>query len=166
VIAALLSACAACGPSERVVEPPEGVTQLAVGRRAGGQWLDVTALSPRRGPLRVSVRAEDDVIVLGDLNAGPPQFGRIKQIPGIGWAVSGATTNTRRTKTYDNLVFDRTVTTEYTGRWGVVDLQNTFGLSIDKALEVSDHNPVWAAFSPWELRPPLQAATAPRDASR
>jgi hypothetical protein len=65
VIAALLSACAACGPSERVVEPPEGVTQLAVGRRAGGQWLDVTALSPRRGPLRVSVRAEDDVIVLG-----------------------------------------------------------------------------------------------------
>jgi phenol 2-monooxygenase len=36
--------------------------------------------------------------------------------------------------------------------WGVLDLQNTFGLSIDKALEVSDHNPVWAAFRPWETR--------------
>jgi deoxyribonuclease-1-like protein len=95
---------------------------------------------------------EDDVILLGDLNAGPPQFGKIKQIPGVGWAVSGVTTNTRRSKTYDNLIFDTRTTTEYTGRWGVLDLQNTFGLSIDKALEVSDHNPVWAAFRPWETR--------------
>ena len=95
---------------------------------------------------------EDDVILLGDLNAGPPQFGKIKQVPGVGWAVSGVTTNTRRSKTYDNLIFDTRTTTEYTGRWGVLDLQNTFGLSIDKALEVSDHNPVWAAFRPWETR--------------
>jgi len=93
---------------------------------------------------------EDDVILLGDLNAGPPQFGKIKQIPGVGWAVSGVTTNTRRSKTYDNLIFDQRTTTEYTGRWGVLDLQNTFGLSLDKALEVSDHNPVWAAFRPLE----------------
>jgi deoxyribonuclease-1-like protein len=95
---------------------------------------------------------EDDVILLGDFNAGPPQFGKIKQIPGVGWAVSGVTTNTRRNKTYDNLVFDQRATTEYTGRWGVLDLQNTFGLSLNKALEVSDHNPVWAAFRPWETR--------------
>ena len=95
---------------------------------------------------------EDDVILMGDLNAGPPQFGKIKQIPGVGWAVSGVTTNTRRSKTYDNLIFDTRTTTEYTGRWGVLDLQDTFGLSIDKALEVSDHNPVWAAFRPWETR--------------
>jgi len=101
---------------------------------------------------------EDDVILMGDLNAGPPQFGKIKQIPGVGWAVSGVTTNTRRSKTYDNLIFDTRTTTEYTGRWGVLDLQNTFGLSIDKALEVSDHNPVWAAFRPWETR---QVAGAP-----
>ena len=101
---------------------------------------------------------EDDVILLGDLNAGPPQFGKIKQVPGVGWAVSGVTTNTRRSKTYDNLIFDTRTTTEYTGRWGVLDLQNTFGLSIDKALEVSDHNPVWAAFRPWETR---QVAGAP-----
>jgi deoxyribonuclease-1-like protein len=103
---------------------------------------------------------EDDVILLGDLNAGPPQFGKIKQVPGVGWAVSGVTTNTRRSKTYDNIIFDQRATTEYTGRWGVLDLQDTFGLSIDKALEVSDHNPVWAAFRPWETQhvagsPPL-----------
>jgi endonuclease/exonuclease/phosphatase family metal-dependent hydrolase len=95
---------------------------------------------------------EDDVILLGDFNAGPPQFGKIKQIPGVGWAVSNVTTNTRRNKTYDNLVFDQRATTEYTGRWGVLDLQNTFGLSLNKALEVSDHNPVWASFRQWESR--------------
>ena len=101
---------------------------------------------------------EDDVILLGDFNAGPPQFGKIKQIPGVGWAVSGVTTNTRRSKTYDNLIFDTRTTTEYTGRWGVLDLQNTFALSIDKALEVSDHNPVWAAFRPLETQQVAGAA--------
>ena len=39
--------------------------------------------------------------------------------------VSSLTTNTRRTKTYDNLIFSRTATSEYTGRWGVLDLQET-----------------------------------------
>jgi hypothetical protein len=52
-------------------------------------------------------------------------------------------------------------TAEYTGRWGVLDLQDTFGLSLEKALEVSDHNPVWAAFRPWEApRVPLAAQPA------
>ena len=113
---------------------------------------EVDALADAFVSMRSVIPDEDDVILLGDLNAGPPQFGRIKQIPGIGWAVSGTTTNTRRSKTYDNLIFDRTATTEYTGRWGVLDLQETFGLPLDKALEISDHNPVWAAFSPWETQ--------------
>ena len=96
---------------------------------------------------------EDDVILLGDLNAGPPQFGRFTKTPGVAWAVAGTTTNTHRTKTYDNLIFDRNATTEYLGRWGVVDLQSTFGLPLERALEVSDHNPVWAAFYPCESPP-------------
>lgn len=96
---------------------------------------------------------EDDVILLGDLNAGPPQFSAFQRIPGIGWAVAGVTTNTRRTKTYDNLVFARPATSEYLGVWGVMDLQSTFGLPLDAALEVSDHNPVWGAFYPCEARP-------------
>jgi hypothetical protein len=95
---------------------------------------------------------EDDVILLGDLNAGPPEFSSFKRIPGIGWAVSGTTTNTRRSKTYDNLVFAQPATAEYLGKWGVLDLQSTFGIPLDTALEVSDHNPVWAAFYPAETR--------------
>jgi len=96
---------------------------------------------------------EDDVILLGDLNAGPPEFGAFRRIPGIGWAVSGMTTNTRRTKTYDNLVFAQPMTGEYLGHAGVLDLQNSYGLSPEQALEVSDHCPVWAAFYPAEARP-------------
>jgi len=95
---------------------------------------------------------EDDVILLGDLNAGPPEFGAFRRIPGIGWAVTGMTTNTRRTKTYDNLVFARPATGEYLGHSGVLDLQNSYGLSPEQALEVSDHCPVWAAFYPAEAR--------------
>jgi hypothetical protein len=123
--------------------------------------LEVNALAEVFQEMKALRPDEDDVILLGDFNAGPPQFGKIKQIPNIGWAISGVTTNTRRSKTYDNLIFDRTTTTEYTGKWGVLDLQNTYGLSIDKALEVSDHNPVWAAFRPWETQRTAGAITPP-----
>lgn len=127
-------------------------------------WLVNTHTDPDEVPQEVDALAdvfvamqhalpdEDDVILLGDLNAAPNQFGRIAQVPNIGWAVSGTTTNTRRNKTYDNIIFSRAATAEYLGRWGVLDLQNTFGLSLDDALKVSDHNPVWAAFYPWEIR--------------
>lgn len=59
-------------------------------------------------------------------------------------------TNTRRNKSYDNIVFDRKATAEFTGRWGVVDLQEEFNLTEKAALEVSDHCPVWAEFSAYE----------------
>jgi endonuclease/exonuclease/phosphatase family metal-dependent hydrolase len=108
---------------------------------------------------------EDDVILLGDLNAGPPQFKAFQRIPGVTWAIAGTTTNTRRSKTYDNLVFTRPATSEYLGGWGVVDLQTTFGLPLEAALEVSDHNPVWGAFYPAEVRgaglPPMAGAATP-----
>lgn len=93
---------------------------------------------------------EDDVILLGDLNVDEHHFGRLGQLPNIGHAITGVTTNTRRNKMYDNIVFDRQATTEYTGRWGVLDLQQEFGLSEAAALEVSDHCPVWAEFSAYE----------------
>ena len=96
---------------------------------------------------------EDDVILLGDLNAGPPEFSSLRRIPGIGWAIAGVPTNTRRSKTYDNLVFAQPMTGEYLGHAGVLDLQNAYGLSPEQALEVSDHCPVWAAFYPAEARP-------------
>jgi endonuclease/exonuclease/phosphatase family metal-dependent hydrolase len=90
---------------------------------------------------------EDDVILLGDLNADEYHLGRLGGMPFIATAIRGTPTNTRRTAAYDNLVFDRRATVEYTGQSGVLDLEAEFGLTRDEALEVSDHLPVWATFS-------------------
>ena len=97
---------------------------------------------------------EDDVILLGDLNANEKQLGRLGRIPGMRWTVTGVTTNTRKTKAYDNILFQGLATQEYTGRWGVYDLERNLGLSRDQALQVSDHLPVWAEFRVWEARQP------------
>jgi deoxyribonuclease-1-like protein len=154
-------------PSGALHRPPMHVrfrTRVQPAEQAFTFWLVNIHTDPDEVPSELQALAtvfqqmqalrpdEDDVIVLGDLNAGPPEFSAFKRIPGIGWAVSGTTTNTRRSKTYDNLVFAQPQTSEYLGTWGVLDLQNTFGLPLEKALEVSDHNPVWAAFYPAEHR--------------
>lgn len=93
---------------------------------------------------------EDDVILLGDLNVDEYHLGNLGRLPSIGHVVTGVPTNTRRDKTYDNIVFDRRTTVEYTGRWGILDLMQVFSLSPVQALEVSDHMPVWAEFSVYE----------------
>jgi endonuclease/exonuclease/phosphatase family metal-dependent hydrolase len=93
---------------------------------------------------------EDDLILLGDLNVDEYDLGRLGQLPGIAYAISGTTTNTRRNKLYDNLVFDGKSTAEFTGRAGVLDLMAEYGLTEEQALDVSDHFPVWAEFDALE----------------
>jgi hypothetical protein len=90
---------------------------------------------------------EDDVLMMGDLNAAPSKFGNLAKVPGIHWVISDQPTNTRRTELYDNILFDRGPTNEYMGRSGVLDMATVFGITIDEALKVSDHNPIWAEFS-------------------
>jgi len=101
---------------------------------------------------------EDDIIILGDLNVAPSKGGTLATIPGIIWAFHDQTTNTRRTKLYDNIVFDANRTNEYTGRTGIVDLEREYRLTREQALEVSDHLPIWAEFSAVEFAPPRVAA--------
>ena len=95
-------------------------------------------------------RGEDDVILLGDFNADEKKFGLLKTLPNIGWAISGTFTNTKQTHTYDNLIFNRAATVEFTGRCGVFDVLREFNLTLDQALQVSDHFPAWAEFSVYE----------------
>jgi endonuclease/exonuclease/phosphatase family metal-dependent hydrolase len=109
---------------------------------------------------------EDDVILLGDLNVDEYHLGRLGQLPGITHAITGTTTNTRHDKMYDNIVFDRRATAEFTGRWGVLDLQKEFGLTQQAALEVSDHCPVWAEFSAYEGGAGSVIAGRPQPAGR
>lgn len=93
---------------------------------------------------------EDDVILLGDLNANERQLGKLGTLPGMMWVVRSEPTNTRRTKSYDNLLFDRRATVEFLGQGGVLDVMREYRLTEEQALRLSDHLPVWAAFSRYE----------------
>jgi endonuclease/exonuclease/phosphatase family metal-dependent hydrolase len=97
--------------------------------------------------VRNDPRQEDDVILLGDLNADDRHLGELGRMPNIYAAISNVATNTAGTKQYDNLVFDRQATVEFSGRAGVFDFLRAYGLTIDAARDVSDHLPVWAEFS-------------------
>ncbi|MEM8866094.1 MAG: endonuclease/exonuclease/phosphatase family protein [Planctomycetota bacterium] len=123
------------------------------------QVLDVVR---RYGP------GEDDVILLGDLNTAvsikpaagsfgvarssqrqlePRDLRALGRIPGIYPVIRDQPTNTRKNKLHDNILVNRGSTTEFTGRAGVFDLEQQYGLTREQALMVSDHLPVWAEFS-------------------
>lgn len=88
---------------------------------------------------------EDDVLLLGDLNAKPGQLQGLDQIPGLESLIQ-LPTNARKNKTLDNILIDRRLTTEMTGRAGTMDLERMFGVSMNEVLQISDHLPVWAEF--------------------
>lgn len=106
-------------------------------------------------------RGEDDVIILGDFNADHEHLGELGQVPGITWAIAGIPTNVRQTQQYDNILFHRQATREFVGRSGVVDFMRDYNLSMEEALEVSDHLPVWAEFSIYEGGTPGYVAARP-----
>ncbi len=89
---------------------------------------------------------EDDVILLGDLNASPKQFGELGTIPGLRAVISTQATNVRETATYDNILMDEALTSEFKGRGGVLSLKDFFHLTMSDAERLSDHNPIWAEF--------------------
>jgi deoxyribonuclease-1-like protein len=89
---------------------------------------------------------EDDVLILGDLNLEPKDFGSLARVPGLVWAIQNEPTNTGRTKIWDNILFDQNATSEFTGRCGVLDLERALGLSRDQVAIISDHLPIWMEF--------------------
>ena len=93
---------------------------------------------------------EDDTILLGDLNVDTNHFGRLAYLPGIMPVIQNQPTNTRGTSQMDNIVFDRRFTVEATGHAGVMNLMEMYGLTMEDALKVSDHLPVWSDFSIYE----------------
>lgn len=93
---------------------------------------------------------EEDFMMLGDLNVDVGKLAELGQIPGVVSLVGDVPTNTLKTKTYDHILIDSRVTTEYVRRSGVLDLENMFGIDQSAALKISDHLPVWAEFSVYE----------------
>lgn len=101
---------------------------------------------------------EDDVILLGDLNADARHLGHLAQMPEIMWIVDEEPTNVARTHGYDNILFHRRKTAEFTGAGGVFDFEKEFDLTRDQAKVISDHFPVWAEFSIYEGASPALAS--------
>jgi deoxyribonuclease-1-like protein len=127
---------------------------------------ELAALDDVFRAVRDDGRHEDDIILLGDLNADDQHLGELGTVPYLTVAISGKPSNTRGTKLYDNILFDSRASTEFTRRAGVFDLLREFNLTLAEALEVSDHLPVWAEFSAREGGVPGRLATLPGEATK
>lgn len=95
-------------------------------------------------------RGEDDIILLGDFNADDRRLGELGRVPELAPVLTRVATNTRGTAMYDNIFVSTRATLEYAGRFGVVDVLREFNLTMQEALDVSDHLPIWAEFSIYE----------------
>jgi endonuclease/exonuclease/phosphatase family metal-dependent hydrolase len=122
---------------------------------------ELNALDDVFRAVRDDGRNEDDVMILGDFNTDDRHMAQLGQLSGITCAISGLPTNTRGNAQFDNLVFDRNATREYVGRSGVLDFMRDGNLTLEEALEVSDHLPVWAEFSIFEGGTIGRVATRP-----
>ncbi len=119
---------------------------------------ELNALALVYQSVRRACNGEDDIILLGDLNVDDKHLGDLGRIDGIYPVVRNTYTNTRQNEQYDNIIFHGRSTTEFTGRWGIFNFAQQFGLNPEQALEVSDHFPVWAEFSAYESTQPGRVA--------
>lgn len=92
-------------------------------------------------------RGEDDVIIAGDLRAAPGELGDLDRVADITYAVQRVPTTAAGDAAWDNLVLQKSAVVEFTGRGGVVDFLREYNLTLEQALEISEHLPVWAEFS-------------------
>jgi deoxyribonuclease-1-like protein len=138
----------------RVRGPPESeaFTFMLVNVRVDAAHVaaEVDLLADVYRAVRDAGRNEDDIILLGDLEADTDHLGRLAHLPNLTAVVTSIPTTTRGTSLADNILFDRRATSEFTGRSGVLDLIRELDLKPPAALEVSEHLPVWAEFSSYE----------------
>lgn len=121
---------------------------------------ELNALDDVFRAVRDDGREEDDVLLVGDLNADDRHLGQLGQTAAIFAAISGVPTTVQGGGQLDNLLFDQTATKEFTGRSGVFDFLREYNFTVEQAAEVSDHLPVWAEFSA------VEGGTAGRVADR
>ena len=95
--------------------------------------------------------AEEDVILVGDLGVGSGGLAELGRIPNLISVGGDCLTDTLQTRTLDHILLDQTTTREYTGRFGLVDLQRQFGLTQQQAMMVSENLLLWAEFSVYEV---------------
>jgi deoxyribonuclease-1-like protein len=108
-------------------------------------------------------RGEDDVFILGDFSTDERDLESFASTAGIAGVLAGTPTDTRHTRQYDNIFFQRQATNEFVGRAGIYDFMRELNLRLEEALDVSAHVPVWADFTIYEGGRPGTVASRPRD---
>jgi len=114
---------------------------------------EIPALKVAYEDLQNKTPNENDIILLGDLNAKAPgvivgsyiTMDSIAIIPNIVFTIKKAT-NTIGNKAYDNIIFQSNYTAEYSDSSGVYAFWTDFGLTKNEGDKVSDHRLVWAKF--------------------
>lgn len=113
---------------------------------AGEPELEIVFMDDLFRAMRKDGRGEDDIILAGDFNLDAGEMHFLKK-NGLRTVLQDQPTNTRQTKQYDNILLNPLATSEYTGVSGVYDFLKVHNLSLEQAIRVSDHLPVWAEFS-------------------
>ncbi len=91
-------------------------------------------------------RGEDDWILAGDFAGGNAQLTMLDS-RSVRFAISDIPTDIAGTQMLDTLIFPTRATSEFTGRAGAFDFLRKYNLSLERALELSNHMPVWAEFA-------------------
>jgi len=91
-------------------------------------------------------RMEDDVILAGDFGVSAMQLNQLAIGQGLQAINADLPTDTTATSQLDNFMLDPMATSEFTGDAGVFDFLKVFNLTLEQAMRVSDHLPVWAEF--------------------
>ncbi len=111
-------------------------------------------------------RNEDDVLLLGDFNTSNKKLGRLGEVKGLVDVLNNEPTTPDGKRQYDHIFFLGFATKEFS-RGGVFDTVRELNLSLEQALEISDHCPVWGEFSIYEGGAPSALATrTPASSSR
>lgn len=108
---------------------------------------DLNALGRIYRAVQAGDAEDDDVILLGDLNAEPGNLEDLGNVPDLVYAVPDSGTMVRGASRNDNIVFQWSATGEdYTGRSGIFHVARFLGISEQDAGRLSDHLPVYAVF--------------------
>lgn len=102
-------------------------------------------------------RGEDDWILLGDFQAGDSELFPLTKLAAR-LALIGIPTDVAGTRMLDEIVFSGPATVEFNGKVGAYDFLRQYNLSLEQALEVSEHLPIWAEFSTIEGAEPGRIA--------
>jgi hypothetical protein len=102
-------------------------------------------------------RREDDWILLGNFAGGDAELHALAS-RGVRLALVGVPTTIDGSRMLDGITFPGTATVEFTGKAGAFDFLRQFNLTLEQALEVSEHMPIWAEFSTHEGADPGRLA--------